>query len=663
MTAPSSYRLAVDLGTSTTIAMLRWPDGRVRPLLFDGSPLLSSAVLLGPDGRLHVGRDAAHLARSSPERLEPNPKRRIDDDTVLLGDAAVPVRDLLGAILRRAGTEANRVAGPIGDLTLTYPAAWGPRRAALLADAAQRVGLPRPRLIGEPVAAATYFAHTLNLALPLGSSLLVYDLGAGTCDLTLLRRAPHGFDVVATDGLNDVGGLDVDAAIVGFLEASYGTPWTDSVSRRQVWDEVRTAKEMLSRASSTVIAMPSLGKEIPLGREQFNGLIGPVLRPTIAMTKSLLRDSSQNGGPTALVLVGGASRIPLVASLLYEAIGVAPIVIEQPELVVAEGALYTIPEPTALTAMPVSGGAGPAGPVSGSIAPVSGGFGPAAPVSGSLAPVSGGFAAVSNSSMPVSAMPVAPVSPVMGGPRPPTFVGPPHPAPAPLPPPAPVKKRSTLPIILAGVITLIVLGGGGAFALTYFNRSDQPNAAGSTPPSNNPTGTGAKPLKYHNELLPDNLCTVVDLGHLSTSFEKEATAPNHQFNVTAGTGVDSCTISRQHAAAVSFLTILYNVILFTDTNIAISQQKSAADDAAANHYTTIPLTGLGDEAFIAPYTVSSSSQDTTASYIAQVRDGNLRWTVNLSEVRSNEKWSDAERQQMIDDLAATVKATHKKLIS
>jgi len=653
MTAPSSYRLAVDLGTSTTIAMLRWPDGRVRPLLFDGSPLLSSAVLLGADGRLHVGRDAAHLARSSPERLEPNPKRRIDDDAVLLGASAVPVRDLLGAILRRVGSEANRVAGPIGDLTLTYPAAWGPRRATLLADAAQQAGLPHPRLVGEPVAAATYFAHTMNLALPLGSSLLVYDLGAGTCDLTLLRRAPHGFDVVATDGLNDVGGLDVDAAIVGFLEASYGSLWTDSVSRRQVWDEVRTAKEMLSRASSTVIAIPSLGKEVPLGREQFNGLIGPVLRPTIAMTKSLLRDSNQNGGPIALVLVGGASRIPLVASLLYETIGVAPVVIEQPELVVAEGALYSVPEPTSLTAMPVSGGAGPA-----------------APVSGSIAPVSGGFAPVTNPSMPISALPVAPVSPVVGGPRPPTFTPPPRPMPAPFggpaptPLPPPVKKRSALPIILAAVIALIVLGGGGIFAVSYFGKPDNPNVVGSTPPSNNDaSGAAAKPLKYHNDLLPENLCTVVDLGHLATSFEKEASAPNHQFSVTAGTGVASCTVNRQHGVAASFLTVLYNAIMFTDTNIAISNYKSARDDTVANRFTPTPLSGLGDEAYLAPYPLSSVNQDTTGSYAVQVRDGNLRWTVTMTESRPNEKWSDADRQQMMDDLAATVKATHKKLIS
>src|SRR5689334_4471059 len=107
------FRLGIDFGTSTTIAVLRRPEGRVQQLLFDGSPLLSSAVLLGPDGRLHTGRDAAHLARSAPERLEPNPKRRVDESSVLLGDAEVDVRELIAAVLRRVATEAARVAGPV----------------------------------------------------------------------------------------------------------------------------------------------------------------------------------------------------------------------------------------------------------------------------------------------------------------------------------------------------------------------------------------------------------------------------------------------------------------------------------------------------------------------------------------------------------------------
>ena len=114
--------------------------------------------------------------------------------------------------------------------------------------------------------------------------------------------------------------------------------------------DVRNAKEMLSRASSTVITLPALGKEAPLGREQFDGLIGPVLRPTTALAKSLIQNTAAAGAqgpPTAVVLVGGASRIPLVATLLARATGIAPIVIEQPELVVAEGALHLPPVPAA----------------------------------------------------------------------------------------------------------------------------------------------------------------------------------------------------------------------------------------------------------------------------------------------------------------------------
>jgi len=152
--------LAIDLGTSNTVAVVRRDGQLPRPLLFDGSPLLPSAVLLGPDGRLHTGRDAAHLARSAPERLEPNPKRRVDDTTVLLADAEVEVRDLVAAVLTRAAGEAARVAGgPVPDVILTHPADWGPGRRAVLVDAARRAGFTGVELVAEPVAAATYFTE------------------------------------------------------------------------------------------------------------------------------------------------------------------------------------------------------------------------------------------------------------------------------------------------------------------------------------------------------------------------------------------------------------------------------------------------------------------------------------------------------------------------
>src|SRR3712207_594651 len=97
-TRPSGHALGVHFGTSHTVAVVRWPDGRARPLLVDGSPLLPSAVYAERTGELIAGRDALHSARLDPARFEPNPKRRIDDGLVLLGDREVPVPDLIGAV-------------------------------------------------------------------------------------------------------------------------------------------------------------------------------------------------------------------------------------------------------------------------------------------------------------------------------------------------------------------------------------------------------------------------------------------------------------------------------------------------------------------------------------------------------------------------------------
>ena len=209
------------VSTSARRTPSRWsarPDGRVRPLLFDGSPLLPSAVYAEPDGALVVGRDAVHSARLDPARFEPNPKRRIDDGSVLLGDREVPVADLVAAVLARVAEEWRRAYGDASPrLTLTCPAAWGATRRGLLADAADRAGLGAGRLVAEPVAAATYFAEVLGRDVPIGAAVVVYDFGAGTFDASVVVRRAAGFEVVAVDGRADIGGLDVDAALVAHL--------------------------------------------------------------------------------------------------------------------------------------------------------------------------------------------------------------------------------------------------------------------------------------------------------------------------------------------------------------------------------------------------------------------------------------------------------------
>ncbi|MFD0575781.1 Hsp70 family protein [Dactylosporangium darangshiense] len=105
------FRLGIDFGTSSTVAVLAGGDGRARPLLFDASPLLSSAVSVGDGAALFTGLDAERTAVASPAGLEANPKRRIDDGTVWLGEREHAVVDLIAAVLRRVGEEAARVAG------------------------------------------------------------------------------------------------------------------------------------------------------------------------------------------------------------------------------------------------------------------------------------------------------------------------------------------------------------------------------------------------------------------------------------------------------------------------------------------------------------------------------------------------------------------------
>jgi molecular chaperone DnaK len=429
--------LAIDFGTSNTVAMLRTPDGRMRPLLFDGAPLLPSAVYLESDGRALVGRDAMHSARLDPGRFEPNPKRRVDDGQVLLGGVEVAVPRLFGYVLGDVFAEARRqLAGPPDEVRLTHPARWGDRRRSLLVEGARLAGLGTPRLIPEPVAAASYFTAVLGSAVPVGRSLGIYDLGGGTFDATVVRRTPTGFDVLAEEGLPDIGGLDFDQAIVEQLGRVYGEmpPWarlvnpvdsSDRRNRRMLYDDVCAAKERLSRTSNADINLPTLEVDAHLTRDELEGLIRGYLGSTVACLHRTIENARLRPADlVAVFLVGGSSRIPMAARLIHAELGMPPTTLDQPETVVAEGALCigAAVQPGGVSGvprtMPPPARPAPAAPVSGQ--PVG------RPVSGQ--PVSG---------QPISGQPVAPGRPVSGPGRPVSGqpVGPAMAARAPVQPP------------------------------------------------------------------------------------------------------------------------------------------------------------------------------------------------------------------------------------
>jgi Hsp70 protein len=470
----AGFRLGIDFGTSHTTAILRWPDGHVRPLLFDGSPLLPSAVYAEDDGSLLVGRDAVHAARLDPGRFEGSPKRRIDRDAVALGPREVTVAAMIAAVLGRVKAEAERVSSArIDDVTLTHPAGWTGARLAKLVEACRLAGLPDPAMVPEPVAAAGYFVSVLGRTIPSGSALVVYDFGGGTFDASAVAPAQDGYRVLAMAGLDNLGGVDLDAALLEFIATVHRgqgpeawqrleeplTP-ADRRHRRHLVEDVRAAKEMLSRAASASVPVPVLELEARISREEFDALARPLLDRTVSTTADVIR--SANLPPeriAAVLLVGGSSRIPLVVDLLRRGTGVVPSTIEQPETVVAEGsvrlasgasgttrAASTVPaaNPLAPAADPRAATRPPVGVPAGRPAPLL----PTAPLPTPVPPLPTPVPPVPISSVPPQWTPASDRTP----PR--TYSG------------ARVTRRRRqiwIPIVLA--LLLLVVGGGTAVAL------------------------------------------------------------------------------------------------------------------------------------------------------------------------------------------------------
>ncbi|MGS2616864.1 Hsp70 family protein [Micromonospora sp. LZ34] len=372
------YALGVDLGTSNTVAVLRRPDGQTRPLLLDGQPIIPSGVYADADGVLHAGRDAQRLARTEPGRYEPHPKRRIDEPAVALGDRRYPPAELLAATLHAVARAAVEAVGFLPPAVLTCPATWDAPRRQVLSDALALAGWPSAaehtmsgptppgtRLLREPVAAARYYTQVLRRPVPVGGTIAVFDLGAGTLDVAVVRNegadpwGDSGFVVVAAGGAADLGGLDVDGALFARLgevvAGAHPARWatltrpestTQWRERHQLWENVRGAKEMLSRASVAPVAVPGVEAAVPLTRDDLERVATPLMRRAVAVTREVLDTAGLHPRQLAgLFLVGGATRTPLVARLLHAELGVAPTVLEQPELPVAEGALTDLPVP------------------------------------------------------------------------------------------------------------------------------------------------------------------------------------------------------------------------------------------------------------------------------------------------------------------------------
>ncbi|WP_020662766.1 type VII secretion-associated protein [Amycolatopsis benzoatilytica] len=378
-----TVRVAVDFGTSSTCVVVSVNGREPQVVVIDGQPLMSSAVYAASDGTLFVGQEAERQAAVDPSRYEPNPKRRIDEGDLLLGDSVLRVTDVVHAVLERAVAEARRVAGdaPVDLLVLTHPADWGAIRTRLLRQAAGRLAR-EVALVPEPVAAAVYHAatfapaaapggRTVEFSGRPGEALAVLDLGGGTVDVSVVQRSPEaaraarapggapqrgGFQVLATRGDPSFGGADIDQALLdhvgSLVSGTDPEAWQQLVSghdlserrrRRVLRQDVRGAKETLSRHAYTDVPLPPPFADAHVTREDLERLIAAPLGRVVELTSGAIGDSGLRPKQLAAIfLVGGSSRIPMISRLVHERTGVVPTSLDQPETVVARGALRAV---------------------------------------------------------------------------------------------------------------------------------------------------------------------------------------------------------------------------------------------------------------------------------------------------------------------------------
>jgi hypothetical protein len=345
-----SYGLGVDLGTTFTAAAVA-RDGRVEmATLGDHTDAVPSVVLVREDGTVLTGGAAERRATAEPDRFARAVKRRFGDPMpVILGGAPYPATQLIAYQLRDVVDRVSeREGGRPATVTLTHPANWGPYKLELFAQVPVLAGLGEVNLLTEPEAAAAHYAR--NDRLNLGALIAVYDLGGGTFDATVLRTTEHGFEILGRpEGIEGLGGVDFDEAVFTHVDQALDGAVSrldpadprDTSAVIRLRNECVNAKEALSADTETSIPvlLPDLQTEVRLTRGEFERMIRPAIGATIASLRRALQSAQIDPAQLhTVLLVGGSSRIPMVAHLVSAELGCPTSVDAHPKHAVALGA-------------------------------------------------------------------------------------------------------------------------------------------------------------------------------------------------------------------------------------------------------------------------------------------------------------------------------------
>lgn len=344
----SDLIIGIDLGTTNSeVAVVQ--DGRTRIIEVDGSKILPSVVGLGDDGTLLVGQAARNQAALYPERTIRSIKRRMGEDTkVQMGPESYTPQEISALILKRLKRAAEQDLGqPVTKAVITVPAYFSDAQRQATRDAGALAGLDVVRIINEPTAAALAY----EVDHPQGKTILVYDLGGGTFDVSVVRVARDVTEVLASHGNNHLGGDDFDARIVEHLVAHLQSQGQDPSDNRTAMARLGRAAEAAKIAlSDTPFALiqeeyllehagAPVHLSLELSREDYEAMIAPYIGETLEAVHIALNGAGLTVSDLdEVLLVGGATRTPMIQRRLEEELRMQPRSEVDPDLCVADGA-------------------------------------------------------------------------------------------------------------------------------------------------------------------------------------------------------------------------------------------------------------------------------------------------------------------------------------
>ncbi len=341
--------IGIDLGTTNScVSVMEGKEAKIIPNL-DGNRTTPSVVAF-KDDEIQVGEVAKRQVITNPNTVYSIKRKMGTNEKVKINNKNYTPQEISAMILRNLKESAEAyLGGKVTEAVITVPAYFNDAQRQATKDAGKIAGLDVKRIINEPTAAALAYGIDKQGK---EQTVLVYDLGGGTFDVSILELSDGTFEVISTSGDNHLGGDDFDQRIVEWLVSEFKKEQSvdlskDKMAYQRLRDAAEKAKKELSSITQTTISLPFISMnasgpvhlEKTLTRAKFNELTADLVERTVEPVRNALRDAKMTAKDIdEVLLVGGSTRTPAVQEAVKKILGKEPNRSINPDEVVAMGA-------------------------------------------------------------------------------------------------------------------------------------------------------------------------------------------------------------------------------------------------------------------------------------------------------------------------------------